>query len=230
MDIIVKELSKKYDNIGVLNKFSAIFKENKVTVVMGKSGTGKTTLLNCVANLVDYEGEIIGADGVSYVFQEDRLIPHLTVYDNLYIALSEKNKTVKEFRIKEILAAVELTDKAAKLPGELSGGEKKRVSLARAFIAKGGTILLDEPLNSLDLGLKRKIDEYFLSIIEREKKTAIYVTHDVDEALFVADTIMVLNNGEVAWSYDFFSDKSNRKITDEESVKVREKLINFLYV
>lgn len=229
MDITVKELSKNYGEKEVFKNFSATFKGGKTTVIMGKSGCGKTTLLNCISRLTDYNGEISGADGVSYVFQEDRLLPRLTVYENLEITLNDFKEEEKISKIKQILSATDMTDKATKLPEELSGGEKKRVALSRAFISSGKTILLDEPLNSLDLGLKRKIDEYFLNFSESEKKTAIYVTHDVDEALFVADTVIILDKGKISWAYDFTTDKKLRKITDDESVKVREKLINLLF-
>ena len=229
MDITVKKLSKKYGDKIVFDDFSVTFESGKVTVIMGKSGSGKTTLLNCIAGLTGYDGEIDGISGVSYVFQDDRLIPNLTVYDNLDITVEEPDKEIKNERIKNILSALDLTDKAAKLPAELSGGEKKRVALARAFLSRGNLMLLDEPLNSLDIGLKRRVDEYFLDIVKKENKTAIYVTHDLDETLFVADAVTVIGDGGAVWSYKFVTDKSERKITDEESVAARAKLIELLY-
>ena len=154
MDITVKRLTKSYGEKTVLKDFSATFKEGKVTVIMGKSGSGKTTLLNCIASATSYDGEISGAGEVSYVFQEDRLVPHLTVYGNLTLCLNVQDKREKAEKIRGILEKFDMKDTADCISENLSGGEKKRVALARAFLSGREVMLLDEPFNSLDFGLK----------------------------------------------------------------------------
>ena len=228
MDITVKELYKSYGDKPVLQNFSADFKDGKVSVVMGKSGSGKTTLLNCIAGLTPFEGEVSGVKRAAYVFQQDRLIPHMSIYGNLEITLRDSPE-VKSEKIKNVLRAVDLTDKAHKLPSELSGGERKRAALSRAFLSDADVILLDEPLNSLDVGLKRRIDDYFLEMIKNDKKSAIYVTHDLDEALFIADEITVIIGGKPAYVHAFSSTALNRDITSDECVKVRRELLRLLY-
>ena len=229
MNVTIEKLSKKYGEKVVLKDFSVSFEEKKVSVVMGKSGIGKTTLLNCIAGLTDYEGEITGAEKVSYVFQEDRLIPHLNVFDNLDFIIDKTVKKEERYKkIKEILSDVELIDKATAPPDSLSGGQKKRVSFARAYLSDGKVVLLDEPLNSLDTGLKARMCDLFIRLTEKFGSTAVYCTHDTDEALSVADEIMIINGSGVEYSHRFLSEKKGRDITDAECVEVRKNIIKIL--
>ena len=227
MDIIVKKLNKAFGDKVVLSGFDFTVEEGSTTVVMGKSGIGKTTLLNCIAKLIPYEGEILGVDGVSYVFQEDRLINHLTVYGNLDFSLSGKfSKQERVEKIKEVLIDVELQDKASSYPSELSGGQKKRVALARAFLSPEKVLLMDEPMNSLDLGLKDRIFSVFNSLKNKYFKTVVFVTHDLDEALTVADKIVVINEVGEVYSHSF--EKGERDITSNECNEVRKELLKYL--
>ena len=227
MDITVKRLNKSFGDKFVLNDFNLVINKGTTTVIMGKSGIGKTTLLNCIAKITPYEGQIIGVDGVSYVFQEDRLIDHLTVFANLDFALCGKIPNPQRLKlIKEVLEDVELIDKASSYPNELSGGQKKRVSLARAFLSPEKVLLMDEPLNSLDLGLKGRIIEVFSKLQTKYSKTVVFVTHDLDEALSVADKIVVIDDSGEVYSHVF--SKKDRDITDEECNFVRKKLLDVL--
>ena len=227
MDIIVKKLSKSYGKQKVLSDFDAVFAGGKVTAVMGRSGAGKTTLLNCIAGLTDYEGEIEGADGAAYVFQEDRLVPNLTVYGNL--ALTTRGDD-KDERIKNALEEVGMRDKATSYPDELSGGEKKRVALCRAFLSDKDVVLLDEPTNSLDLGLKIKTYKVFSELIERYGKTAIYVTHDIDEAMSVSDFVYLISGGGVTVNYKFSGERASRDVTGAECAELRKILLSAIVV
>lgn len=224
MDITVKKLSKSYGDSPVLRDFSAVFSGGKVTALLGKSGVGKTTLLNCIASLTGYVGEICGVNGLSYVFQEDRLVPNLTVYGNLALTSGRG----KRAEIKRILGFIGLTDKAHRLPEELSGGERKRVALARAFLSESDLMLLDEPTNSLDVGLKRRAWNYFNALMSEYSRTALYVTHDVDEALSVADEVCVINDCGIVYRKAIASDKPTRSFSSPDLVSVRESIYGYL--
>lgn len=230
--MVVKKLCKRYRTEGgekiVFDNFSAEFKDGKVTAVMGSSGIGKTTLLNCIAKLTDYDGEIAGVGSSAYVFQEDRLIPDKTVYDNIDFVMQTEDADERKKRIKNALSVTELLSEAFRYPSELSGGQRKRVSLARAFACGRELMLLDEPLSSLDIGLKFRIFDVMKKVFKSDSKTVIMVTHDVDEALTLADEIVIIDKGGVAYRKEFSTDLFDRDITDDECNRIRKEIIEIL--
>ena len=223
MSVEIKGLIKKYDSTEVFCGLNLTVKENKVTVIMGASGSGKTTLLNCIAGLTTYDGEIVGADGgTAFVFQEDRLVPFMSVYENLDFTLQKSvNKAERKEKILAMIKSVGLDDKINSVPDELSGGQKKRVSLARAFLSDSNLILMDEPLNSLDLGLKIKMAQLIENLTEKYNKTVVFVTHDIDEALTIADKIVVIGNGSTIYSHEFISPAKGRNTLSDECNAVK---------
>ena len=230
--MVVKKLCKRYRTESgekiVFDNFSAEFKDGKVTAVMGSSGIGKTTLLNCIAKLTDYDGEIAGVGSSAYVFQEDRLIPDKTVYDNIDFVMQTEDADERKKRIKNALSVTELLSEAFRYPSELSGGQRKRVSLARAFASGRELMLLDEPLSSLDIGLKFRIFDVMKKVFKSDSKTVIMVTHDVDEALTLADEIVIIEKGGVAYRKEFSTDLFDRDITDDECNRIRKEIIEIL--
>ena len=230
--MVVKKLCKRYRTESgeriVFDNFSAEFKDGKVTAVMGSSGIGKTTLLNCIAKLTDYDGEIAGVGSSAYVFQEDRLIPDKTVYDNIDFVMQTEDADERKKRIKNALSVTELLSEAFRYPSELSGGQRKRVSLARAFASGRDLMLLDEPLSSLDIGLKFRIFDVMKKVFKSDSKTVIMVTHDVDEALTLAYEIVIIEKGGVAYRKEFSTDLFDRDITDDECNRIRKEIIEIL--
>ena len=230
--MVVKKLCKRYRTESgekiVFDNFSAEFKDGKVTAVMGSSGIGKTTLLNCIAKLTDYDGEIAGVGSSAYVFQEDRLIPDKTVYDNIDFVMQTEDADERKKRIKNALSVTELLSEAFRYPSELSGGQRKRVSLARAFASGRELMLLDEPLSSLDIGLKFRIFDVMKKVFKSDSKTVIMVTHDVDEVLTLADDIVIIDKGGVAYRKEFSTDLFDRDITDDECNRIRKEIIEIL--
>lgn len=230
--MVVKKLCKRYRTESgekiVFDNFSAEFKDGKVTAVMGSSGIGKTTLLNCIAKLTDYDGEIAGVGSSAYVFQEDRLIPDKTVYDNIDFVMQTEDADERKKRIKNALSVTELLSEAFRYPSELSGGQRKRVSLARAFASGRDLMLLDEPLSSLDIGLKFRIFDVMKKVFKSDSKTVIMVTHDVDEALTLADEIVIIDKGGVAYRKEFSTDLFDRDIADDECNRIRKEIIEIL--
>ena len=186
-----KNVSKFYGENAVYKNFNFSIEEGAVTCILGESGSGKTTLLNMLAGLTPYLGEITPRVKCSYVLQEPRLVPSLTVLGNLCLVCRDAD------RIRTMLAAVGLEGREGAYPRELSGGQAQRVSLARAFLYPSEVILMDEPFSSLDIALKVKMAALFLGLWRSEKRTAVFVTHDVDEAAMLANRVVVLKDGAV---------------------------------
>lgn len=188
-------VSKKYANTPVYENFSLEIEEGKITCLLGASGCGKTTLLNMLAGLTPYEGRIGNVpERISYIFQEERLLPNLTVKQNVALVLG-KNADGK--KISEMLEKVELSGKEDAYPAELSGGQAQRVSVARAFAYPSGLILMDEPFSSLDTALKIRLIDVFCRLWQEEKRTAVFVTHDAEEAYMLAHRAVLLEEGKV---------------------------------
>lgn len=188
--ISIKNFTKSYADKTVYENFNLEIKEEGITCILGESGCGKTTLLNAVAGLIDYGGEIT-KKRVSYVFQTPRLIPNLTVGENLKFIGADSNRAAY------MLERVGLTYKKDSYPNSLSGGEAQRVSLVRAFCFRSDVLLMDEPFSSLDLKTKLSVMELFKSLCKEEQRGAVFVTHDIDEALYLADRILVMRGGSI---------------------------------
>ncbi|MDE5942838.1 MAG: ATP-binding cassette domain-containing protein, partial [Clostridia bacterium] len=163
-----------------------------ITCILGESGSGKTTRLNVIAGLTEYSGSVTKVK-CSYIFQTPRLVPNLTVYGNLALVCKDDAK------IEEMLKRVGLYDKRDSYPIKLSGGQAQRVAIARAFLFGGEAILMDEPFSSLDLRLKYEMTELFLDLWRSDGRTAVFVTHDVDEASTVAHRIIVIKGGKIVY-------------------------------
>ncbi len=188
--MIFSGISKSYGDKKVYENFSLTLDEGKVLCILGSSGSGKTTLLNIIAGLIPYEGEIEKLK-TSYIFQEPRLLPNLTCLQNLLYVSKDKEKA------SEMLCSVGLADKKDMYPNTLSGGEARRVSLARAFVYDADIILLDEPFSSLDLKTKYDMMELFCSLQKKTKVTCLFVTHDIDEAVMLSHRIFILKDGKI---------------------------------
>ena len=176
----LRGLTKKFGDNVIFDNCDLVFEENKITAVMGRSGRGKTTLLNIIAGLdTDYSGEIIGSSPCAYIFQEPRLLKGATVLENTLIGSGFKNR---EKAIK-LLEEMELSDYINEYPKALSGGMAMRVSMARAFVSGRSVILMDEAFKSLDKDLKYRLYDMFLRLWNSSgKPTTIIVTHDKEEA------------------------------------------------
>ncbi len=197
----IENLCVSYGKNAVYQNFSLETDDNKVTCILGESGCGKTTLLNAIAGLVPYLGTISPLN-ISCVFQTPRLVPNLTVLGNLKLIGAEED------RAREILRQVGLDGKAGAYPSMLSGGERQRVALCRAFIYPADLILMDEPFSSLDLKTKLSVMDLFKNLRSESGRGAVFVTHDIDEALYLSDRIVVLSGGKIKADYDGLSPTS----------------------
>lgn len=213
------------------NGFSAEFETGKVHVILGASGSGKTTLLNVIANLCDYKG-VVECGALSYVFQDARLIENITVRQNLELVLRgiEKDKSKRKAQVDEYLRLAEIDKYADVYPDKLSGGEQQRLAIARAFAYPSEVLLMDEPFNSLDYGVKARLIKSFLTLLERSPRTMLFVTHDVDEALTLADEIYILQDKPVTLIHaaTLTADKSARDVYSADFAALKRDLTSQL--
>ncbi len=200
----------------LLDGISLALEEGTTTAVLGRSGSGKTTLLRTVNRMIEpTSGQVLmnGADireldsivlrrGVGYVIQEAGLFPHFTVARNVGIVLEAMGRPLPERlqRSRELLASVGLDPAtfAQRYPYQLSGGQRQRVSVARALAADPGILLMDEPFGALDPLTRAEMQDMLRTLLARLRKTVLLVTHDLDEALYLADRIVLISEGKLA--------------------------------
>lgn len=225
----LKNIVKDYGDKKVLGGIDIEIEERKITAILGESGCGKSTLLNIIAGKIkDYSGEIIfereHKKGISYVFQEDTLIPWKTVYSNLEFVLKGKvEKSQIDERIKKYLKIVNLEGSEKEFPNMLSGGMKRRVGIARAFAFPSNYMFMDEPFEFLDVKIKEEIVEDLIKLQESEKKTIILITHDIDTAITLGEKIVVLG-GKPSVVRSSFINKFALKMLENSEEKEKFKL------
>lgn len=232
-NIVIKNLNVRFEDMVIFDSFNIEFEENKINVILGSSGVGKTTILNCIAGILSYGGSIEGHDGgVSYIFQKDRLIPTISIFKNLDLVLKTKIKDKKERKEKilKMLSLLEIEDCAKKYTTEMSGGQIQRAAIARAFLYPSNVILLDEPFKALDTSLKSKLIRVLLELHREEQKTVIFVTHAIDECLLAADNVYVFANNpvEIIYKTKIEKDAMERTLIDPELDVIRKELLSIV--
>lgn len=229
----VIDICKSYADLKVLDNISIDFPENKVTCILGPSGCGKSTLLNIIGGILDEDsGQVIGFKdaSISFVFQEDRLIKWKSVKDNLRFVLKGKmDKKAIEETIDSYLKSVNLLEYKNYYPNSLSGGMKQRISILRAFIYPSQVLIMDEPFKSLDVNNKRIVIDFFKKLQSVEKRTCIIVTHDIGEAMELADRIVILSDKpsrvvEVMDNYLIYNHDKNYEVNMRHQIE--EMLMN----
>lgn len=199
--ISVTHLSVSYKNYSVLTDVHFEASQGEFIAIVGKSGSGKTTFLQAIAGLIHFSGELHIPKNIGMMFQNYAAFPWLTVAENISFGLGNKNKDEQRRILTEHLKLAELTDKKDKYPGELSGGQTQRVALARSLAHDPDILLMDEPYGALDAYTRDKMQQWLLDVWAMHKKTIIFVTHNIEEALFLADRVLVLNGGKFIKEY-----------------------------
>ncbi len=194
MNIKLENINKSFGSKIIFDNLNIELEENKITAIMGPSGVGKTTLANIIAGLTPYKGKVSGVENVSYIFQDSRLLPNLTVYENLEYVLKrvDKDKASRKKIIEEMLVKMNLLEYKNYYPDELSGGMAQRVSIARAFIYPCNILIMDEPFKELDEKLKEQVISEFISLYKNNPRTVMFITHDKKEASKLASNIIEL--------------------------------------
>jgi NitT/TauT family transport system ATP-binding protein len=205
MDLVFNDVTKSFGDLNVIKHFSTTIKTGEIVALVGPSGCGKSTLLHMIAGLQKPSTGSLTANGKrlerpsperTLVFQEHALYPWLTLAGNVALALEFQN-TPKQAALTEArtwLAKVQLSGFENYYPHQVSGGMRQRCALARAFIARPEVLLLDEPFGALDALTRMTLQSVLKSLIAEERPTVVLVTHDVDEALYLADRVLVFSN------------------------------------
>lgn len=197
--------------------------------ILGRSGSGKTTLLHVIAGLLAPSGGqvVYGGQKIAMVLQSGSLLPWKTIENNLAVALGKPAAQCRE-KIYSVLEELEMEKHAKKYPHELSGGERQRVAIARALVTEPDLLLLDEPTSALDAITKELIQHFIAKLHQKHRMTMICVTHDIEEAAFLGEQILILKQGELAhWIENPLSKDPiiRRQIAFyEHAIKIREAL------
>lgn len=241
--IELQNISKSFEKPGqgeilVLDEIDVSIEDGAFISLLGPSGCGKTTLMNIVAGLIEADGGTLLRDGreitpadlsQGYIFQEPRLLNWKTVYENVEFALQARDvpKSEQEERIKYYLKMVGLWDDRDNYPTRLSGGMKQRVAIARALAVEPEMLMMDEPFSSLDELTARQLREELLDMWKEEQKTVLFVTHDINEAVFLSDYIYMMNkSGKMFAQREVDIDRpreyDDEQIAEQEAMLYRE--------
>ncbi|MBD2253671.1 nitrate ABC transporter ATP-binding protein [Nostoc parmelioides] len=250
--LVVEGVSKIYPTpegpYTVLDGIDLKVREGEFVCLIGHSGCGKSTLLNMISGFnTPSEGVVLlqdkpitepGPDRMM-VFQNYCLLPWLSVFENVYLAVDavfpNKPQAEKRAIVREHLAMVGLTEAAEKKPSQISGGMKQRVAIARALSIRPQVLILDEPFGALDAITKEELQEELLQIWSDHQVTVLMITHDIDEALFLADRVVMMTNGPAAQigeilDIPFDRPRNRRRIMeDPEYYNLRNYALDFLY-
>lgn len=215
MSITLHNINKSFEHVNVLENINFSIKQGELVALLGPSGCGKTTLLRIIAGLeTASSGQIYFADrevtklsakqrDIGFVFQNYALFRHMNVAENVAFGLKMKprsvrlNKTAIDERVNQLLELVQLDHFAKRYPDQLSGGQRQRVALARALASKPNVLLLDEPFSALDAKVRKDLRRWLRDFHHELNVTSIFVTHDQEEALEVADRIILMNQGHI---------------------------------
>jgi len=227
--ITFSDVTMKFHDTVVFAGFSEKFEKNKINCILGPSGCGKTTLLNLISGtLQENSGEITKPQNISYVFQEELLIPQKTARKNLEMVLKSVFREKSELKavIDRFLKLAELEQARDLYPHEMSGGMRQRLALIRAFAYPSDVLLMDEPFKALDIMLKDNIIKSFLNLYKEDRRTIIFVTHDIDEALMAGDHIFVYSNKPMHLQRKFTieDDKSSRKLYGDGLTEIKNEI------
>jgi len=211
MGLSLEQMSHAYGEHKVFSGISVSVADGEIVCLLGPSGCGKTTLLRLAAGLekvqagtVTLSGDVVATQdrqlppdkrGVGLMFQDFALFPHLSISDNVAFGLSDKSTSDREARVEEVLQQVNMFERRNDYPHQLSGGQQQRVALARALAPKPAVMLLDEPFSGLDQNMRISIREETLGVLKASNVATLLVTHNPEEAMFMADRILVMGPG-----------------------------------
>ena len=239
--IQIRNLSKNFGELVVLEKLNFDIYDGEFLCVVGPTGCGKTTLCNVVARLlpptegmVTVEEEPIdyARHNIAFVFQEPSCLPWRTVWDNVKIGLEIKECPKKELhdRVVDILDITGLTPFKDFFPSQISAGMMQRVAIARAFVTEPDMLLMDEPFGQLDTSSRFHIENFLVNLWQHKKQTIIFVTHNLEEAVYLSERILVCTPKPTTIKAEVYADhlQHPRDITDPEFVRLRREITDLV--
>ena len=238
----VSHMSTQFGDLLVLNDISFDVKQGEFMCVVGPTGCGKTTFLNCLTKLKGYDltkGEILingepvnlEKHNVAYIFQEYSSFPWYTVEENIAYGLKVKKRPKEEIKaaVEEMLDMVGLTEYRSYYPDQLSASMLQRVSIARAFAVKPELLLMDEPYGQLDNELRYKLEDELIKLWQHTGTTVIFITHNIEEAVYLSEKILVLTNKPTTIKKEIANDLPRpRDVTDIEFNKLRDEVTDLI--
>lgn len=236
----VNNLSKQFGDLQVLDNISFSVKQGEFLCIVGPTGCGKTTFLNSLTRLYEptsgeilFNGEPVNMEkhNLAYIFQEYSTMPWLTVEENVRFGLDIKkvNKKLAGERVREYLQIVGLDKFKDYYPNQLSTSMLQRVVIARAFATEPELLLMDEPYGQLDLELRFRLEDELIALWERTKTTVIFITHNIEEAVYLGDRILVLTNKPTTIKSDIKNDLARpRDITDHKFIDLRNEVTELI--
>lgn len=225
--VATSKLSRQFDGRGILHDIDLEIRRGEFVALLGRSGSGKSTLLRILARLdSEFTGDLRVPRRPAVAFQDSRLLPWARVLDNVALGLKGSNARDKAA---ELLEAVGLADRARSWPKTLSGGEAQRAALARALVRDPDLLLMDEPFGALDALTRIRMHRLVRDLMHRDNPGVLLVTHDVDEAILLADRILVLDQGRFALDVPVDLPVHNRR-NHEGFTDLRRTLLNQLGV
>ena len=211
MGIALENVSKYFKSFQAVDRVNLEIRAGSLVALLGPSGSGKSTLLRLISGLekidrgriwlagVEASQQSVQARNIGFVFQDDALFKHLTIRQNIAFGLEVRSTPIAKVqaKVEELLDLIQLNDVGDRYPAQLSGGQRQRVALARALAIEPQVLLLDEPFGALDTRVRKDLRGWLRRLHDRSQVTTIFVTHDQSEALQVADTIVVMNEGRI---------------------------------
>lgn len=229
--LTVKNINKQFGGETVLQDLSFTLAEREMLSILGRSGSGKTTLLKVLAGLETADtGQVLLEEqdltrtaahqrGIVYLYQEALLFPHLNIFENIAFGLRLRKVPNPEVRAKveNLLERLELPGQGQKMPGQLSGGQRQRVAFGRALVIEPRVLLLDEPFGALDTETRTNMQQLLKGVAQEFGLTAIFVTHDLKEAMLMGDRLGMMQNGQL----NIYEDRAGF-IADEQTGALEE--------
>lgn len=241
--IEVTGISSKYEDLRVLEDISLFADERELVSILGPSGCGKSTLFNIISGLIKPDaGKVLingedhtGKPGrVSYMHQKDLLFPWRTIMDNVIIPLVIRGEAIEKARAQadKYFSVFGLEGFQDRYPSQLSGGMRQRAALLRTYMFKSDIMLLDEPFGGLDAITRRKMQEWLLQVLEKLGSTILFITHDIDEAIFLSDRIYLFTERPASvrrvFTVDIDRPRGSKTFTSDRFNRLKESILELL--
>lgn len=238
--VVVKNLTKKFGDLLVLNNISFSVEDGEFLCIVGPTGCGKTTFLNSLVKLYDINAGSISIDGeevdlrkhsIAYIMQEYSAMPWLTVRENIEFGLRIKrvHEDERKANAEEAMCLVGLERFADYYPEQLSASMLQRVAIARAFAVKPDLLLMDEPYGQLDIDLRFQLEDELLNLWDKLHTTVIFITHNIEEAVYLSEKILVLTNKPTTVKTEYKNSLPRpRNVTDKNFIEIRNKITDLI--